>query len=303
VACGRESVQVKYSFPFVTPYASFSLLLLYRLFFHIRTAFRTAQCQQSTMFDTVLQGVIFAVGSLTTSYIAIVISSLVLFCLLTASLHRLYFHPLSAHPGPLLARLTPLPDLYHAYRGDKHIHFLRLHAKYGSVVRFAPNSLSVNDPAALRAIYGHGANVQKSETFYHAFRAHPAAISTLLATEKGHHARKRRIMGQAFSDGAMRDLEQYVLKNVRLWESEVGRSVKAAVEEGKTWTAGVDMGKWCNYLVFGECDVRAFFYVTGCLTVSNRHHGRFGLRKVLRNAGCDSGEQECNLLAWPRGKA
>jgi len=204
------------------------------------------------MFDTVFQGVAFAVKSLSNSYIALAIPGLVLSCLLIASLHRLYLHPLSKHPGPLLARLTPLPDLYHAYRGDKHIHFLHLHAKYGPVVRFAPNSLAINDPAALRAIYGHGANVQKSETFYHAFRAHPAAISTLLATEKGHHARKRRIMGQAFSDGAMRDLEQYVLKNVRLWESEVGRRVKAVKEQGKVWTAGVDMGKWCNYLVFGE---------------------------------------------------
>lgn len=204
------------------------------------------------MFDTVYQSVILAAGSLTASYITLAVTSLVLVFLLTASLYRLYFHPLSKHPGPLLARLTPLPDLYHAYRGDKHIHFFQLHIKYGPVVRFAPNSLSINDPAALRAIYGHGANVQKSETFYHAFRAHPAAISTLLATEKVHHARKRRIMGQAFSDGAMRDLEQYVLKNVRLWETEVGRRVESAKEEGKTWSAGVDMGKWCNYLVFGE---------------------------------------------------
>ena len=206
----------------------------------------------SNMFDTMFQGVSFAVGAFTMSYIAFAIPSLVAICLLTAAIHHLYFHALSGNPGPLLARLTPLPDLYHAYRGDKHIHFLHLHAKFGPVVRFAPNSLSINDPAALRAIYGHGANVQKSETFYHAFRAHPAAISTLLATEKAHHARKRRIMGQAFSDGAMRDLEQYVLKNVRLWEAEISRRVRGAKEEGKTWTAGVDMGKWCNYLVFGE---------------------------------------------------
>ena len=158
------------------------------------------------MFDIVFKAVENAAGSLATSYIALAVPTLVLIFLLTASLHRLYFHPLSKYPGPLFARLTPLPDLYHAYRGDKHIHFFHLHNKYGPVLRFAPNSLSINDPVALRAIYGHGANVQKSETFYHAFRAHPAAISTLLATEKAHHARKRRIMGQAFSDGAMRDL-------------------------------------------------------------------------------------------------
>ena len=205
------------------------------------------------MSDIMTESVAFAVRILTTSHLAATLTVIALLSVLTLSFHRLYIHPLKSYPGPLLARLTSLPDLYHAYRGDKHIHFLRLHAKYGPVVRFAPNSISVNDPAALRAIYGHGANVQKSESFYHAFRAHPTAISTLLATERVHHARKRRIMGQAFSDGAMKDLEKYVLENVRTWEGEVGCRVDVAMKEGKKWTAGIDMGKWCNYLVFGKC--------------------------------------------------
>jgi hypothetical protein len=204
------------------------------------------------MSAVMFENMTFEIKLLTISHLALTILTLSLTYVLTASLHRLYFHPLKSHPGPLLARLTAWPDLYHAYRGDKHIHFLHLHAKYGPVVRFAPNSLAINDPAALRAIYGHGANVQKSETFYHAFRAHPAAISTLLATERGHHARKRRIMGQAFSDGAMRDLEKYVLENVRVWEGEVGLRVEVTKNSGNRWTDGVDMGKWCNYLVFGE---------------------------------------------------
>lgn len=55
----------------------------------------------------------------------------------------------------------------------------------------------------------------------------------------------------------MRDLEKYVLENVRVWEREVGRRVEGAMGEGKKWTAGVDMGKWCNYLVFGECAWRS----------------------------------------------
>jgi hypothetical protein len=106
--------------------------------------------------------------------------------------HQLFFHPLAAYPGPFLGRITQLYDLYHAYAGDKHILLYRLHQKYGAIVRFTPNTLSINDPAALKAIYGHGANVQKNE-FYKCFRAAPAAISTLLATDKQHHARKRRV--------------------------------------------------------------------------------------------------------------
>ena len=57
--------------------------------------------------------------------------------------YTLYLHPLAKYPGPLLGRLTQAYDLYHAYIGDKHLHFYHLHQRYGSIVRFSPNSLSI----------------------------------------------------------------------------------------------------------------------------------------------------------------
>jgi hypothetical protein len=204
------------------------------------------------MAGTDLQSVLDAAKSTSLTILALLPTLLAIY-ILTTAFYNLYLHPLSSHPGPLLGRLTKLSDVYHAYRGDKHIHLYHLHARYGSVVRFSPNSLSINDPTALKAIYGHGANVQKSETFYHAFRAHPAAVSTLLATERVQHARKRRIMGQAFSETAMRGMERYVLENVEVWLKGVEERVEAAIVDGRKWSERVDMGKWNNYLVFGEC--------------------------------------------------
>lgn len=167
--------------------------------------------------------------------------------------YQLYFHPLSNYPGPLLGRLTRLYDVYHAYMGDKHILFYELHQVYGTVVRFSPNSLSINDPAALKIIYAHGANVQKSE-FYKCFRAAPQAISTLLATEKQHHARKRRIMGQAFADSALRGFEQYVVGHVEDLVDRIGDATKLAssdaTSEKKAWSKPMDMASWSNWLVF-----------------------------------------------------
>jgi hypothetical protein len=203
------------------------------------------------MAGTDLQSVLDAAKSTSLTILALLPTLLAIY-ILTTAFYNLYLHPLSSHPGPLLARITKLHDVYHAYRGDKHIHLYHLHARYGSVVRFSPNSLSINDPAALKAIYGHGANVQKSETFYHAFRAHPAAVSTLLATERVQHARKRRIMGQAFSETAMRGMERYVLENVEVWMEGIGEKVEAAKEQGSKWSDRVNMGRWNNYLVFGE---------------------------------------------------
>jgi len=197
-----------------------------------------------------LEGAFSAISRVLGSITFLALCSLTFSYLLSIATYRLYFHPLAEHPGPLLGRLTQAYDVYHAYHGSKHINFLNLHEKYGTVVRYSPNSLSINDPAALRAIYGHGANVQKAPGFYFGFRAAPTAISTLLATEKAHHARKRRIMGQAFSDNAMRGLETYVLENINVFMSHIESGVEIAKARGARWSEKIDMGKLNNYLVF-----------------------------------------------------
>lgn len=56
-------------------------------------------------------------------------------------------------------------------------------------------------------------------------------------------------MGQAFSEQAMRNLEVYVLENVRTFEKAIADAVKGC---GKSWSDGLDMGKWNNWLVFGQ---------------------------------------------------
>ncbi|KAK3113993.1 hypothetical protein LTR53_008130 [Teratosphaeriaceae sp. CCFEE 6253] len=143
--------------------------------------------------------------------------------------------------------MTQWYDVYHAYKGDKHVLLYRLHQRYGPLVRFTPNTLSINDPEALKAIYAHGDNVQKS-VFYQCFRAAPTAVSTLLATEKIHHARKRRVMGQAFPPEAIRAFEQYVLGHV---QALVDR-IDAIVHSGGIEKAhqSINMAAMLNWLVF-----------------------------------------------------
>ena len=162
--------------------------------------------------------------------------------------YQLYLHPLAQYPGPFLGRTTQLYDLYHAYKGDKHVLLYQLHQQYGTFVRFTPNTLSINDPAALKAIYAHGANVQKGE-FYRCFRVTPTASSTLLASDKVQHARKRRVMGHAFSDQAMKGLEHYVLEHVQGLVDRINVVVGKS-GDGKGWSESLDMMAWCNWLVF-----------------------------------------------------
>jgi hypothetical protein len=156
--------------------------------------------------------------------------------------------------------------LYHAWKGDRHLEFWRMHDRYGTTVRFGPNSISVNDAGALKEIYGFRANVRKAE-FYDAF-VHPAP-NTHNSRDRTEHARKRRVLSQAFSDTAIKQMERYILANVRTFCEAIGASTSAAGaavgfvgEEGKGWTAPKNMSDWCNWLamdILGDlCFGKAF---------------------------------------------
>lgn len=158
-------------------------------------------------------------------------------------IYRVFFHPLAKYPGPLIAKITDAYQLYHAYKGDRHLEFWRLHQKYGKVVRFGPNSLVFNSNKALKEIYGFRSNVRKAE-FYNAF-VHPAA-NTHNTRDKELHARKRRVLSHAFAEGAMKEMQRYILGNVRTFCEQIG--IQDAGDEAKGWTQPRNMADWCNYL-------------------------------------------------------
>ncbi|KAI1499097.1 isotrichodermin C-15 hydroxylase [Biscogniauxia marginata] len=171
-------------------------------------------------------------------------------------IYRVFFHPLAKYPGPFLAKITNVYQLYHAWKGDRHLEFWRMHERYGRIVRFGPNSVSFNTNAALKDIYGFKANVRKAP-FYDAF-VHPAP-NTHNARDKALHARKRRVLSQGFSDAAMKEMERYILANVRTFCQQIGLG---ATDERKGWTAPKNMADWCNYLamdILGDlCYGKAF---------------------------------------------
>ncbi|CAK7217244.1 hypothetical protein SEUCBS140593_003143 [Sporothrix eucalyptigena] len=180
--------------------------------------------------------------------------------------YRIFFHPLAKYPGPLLAKITDAYMLYHAWKGDRHLEFWRLHETYGPTVRFGPNSVSFNSNSALKEIYGFKANVGKSE-FYDAF-AHPAH-NTHNTRDKHEHARKRRVLSHAFSDSAVKEAEKYILANVRTFCDVLGAGGHTAnaasagyPQASEKWSSPVNMSDQCNYLamdILGDlCFGKAF---------------------------------------------
>ncbi len=229
--------------------------------------------------------------------------------------YRLTLHPLASYPGPLLAKITDWYNVYHAWKGDRHLELWRVHQEYGDFVRIGPNSISINTNTALRDIYGFKANVKKSD-FYSVFPATKGAFSTHTAIDKAVHARKRRVLSQAFSDNAMRAMEVHILDNIRVWCArlgdcqEVGKGDVGQLLNGYSshrlasasseWSAPKNMGTWSNYLSFdvlgdlcfgkpfGVLDREENRFVLDLIPTAAYFHNVNGQMPILKKLGLDS---------------
>lgn len=76
---------------------------------------------------------------------------------LVTAAYALTLHPLAKYPGPALAAVSRIPWWIQAIRGNQIPWMLRLHEKYGSVVRFSPTDLSYVDHGgeAWKAVHSH----------------------------------------------------------------------------------------------------------------------------------------------------
>lgn len=99
--------------------------------------------------------------------------------------------------------------------------------------------------------------------FYDAF-VHPAP-NTHNARDRDLHARKRRVLAHGFSDSAIKEMERYVLANVRTFCEAIGGpegDVGGGMAEKKGWSGVKNMSDWCNYLamdILGDlCFGKAF---------------------------------------------
>lgn len=168
--------------------------------------------------------------------------------------YRIFFHPLAKYPGPLLAKITDLYSTYHAWKGDRHLEFWRTHEKYGEIVRFGPNSLSFNSNVALKEIYGFKSNVRKGD-FYAAFPPTKDTFNTHSSIDKASHARKRRVLSHAFSDSAIKSMENHILAHVRTFCDNLGSALNpqawSPMEKPTSgWTPAKNISDQANYLTF-----------------------------------------------------
>ncbi|KAL8785494.1 MAG: hypothetical protein Q9213_003320 [Squamulea squamosa] len=92
--------------------------------------------------------------------------TLLLCALFTIITYRLYLHPLSHIPGPLLARITSFYLYTLCFLGVECRVLERWHrSRKAPVLRIAPNAVSISDGAALHTVYVAGGGFPKSARY------------------------------------------------------------------------------------------------------------------------------------------
>ncbi|KAL3472381.1 cytochrome P450 [Aspergillus californicus] len=133
--------------------------------------------------------------------------SLFICCFLSSGiwhlLKRLYWHPLSKIPGPLLAGLTGWWEFYFDVvdNGTLVKRLPRLHQVYKSpVIRISPNHVHVNDPDFYHVVYRAGTDYGKAPHFYKAL-IYPESLIAIMDPKR--HRLFRSTIAPLFSPAAI----------------------------------------------------------------------------------------------------
>ncbi|RAK84935.1 benzoate 4-monooxygenase cytochrome P450 [Aspergillus costaricaensis CBS 115574] len=122
-----------------------------------------------------------------------------------------YYPPLNP-----LSNHTTLSYIYehrHPFRTQR-LYNMHLHLHNHRIIRLSPTSLSIADPKAIPAIYGHGTPCLKDDVYALTKGTH--THSNMLNTiSRDDHSRKRRMLANAFST-----------KNLEQWEFKIADKVK-----------------------------------------------------------------------------
>lgn len=181
---------------------------------------------------------------------------------ITVWIYNLYFHPLAKFPGPFLWRVSRLPHMRAVWGRRFPYDIQKLHARYGEVVRIAPNELSFINPAAWDDIYSNtdGANPKafKKTEIWHG-NLEPGASSVFTTIDFKEHSRIRRFMDPAFSEKAVLQQETIVQGYVNACIDKLRQRTSS---KGETTVNIVD---WLNFTLFDIIGDLCFGEPFGCL--------------------------------------
>ena len=158
-------------------------------------------------------------------------------------MYNVYLHPLRKFPGPALFAAYRLPFVYYNIKGVLPFKVKEFHARYGPVVRIAPNELAFTSPDAWQDIYGmQPGRIQNRKDPFSLPVMEPGMEPEIVLADDVNHARFRRLFGPAFTTKALEEQQGMLSKYADLLISELKSNVaKNPVQ---------DVTAWYNFVTF-----------------------------------------------------
>lgn len=198
------------------------------------------------------------------SHIGLAVFVLIILVPALQFIYNVTLHPLANYPGPLLYAGSNIPSVISRIRGRPVHKMLELHQKYGPVVRYAPNEVTYISAQAWKDIYGHRkGQLQMPPNPSYGVRELDffGSLSFVWEVDFHEHARRRRLLGEGFSDKSLREQEPIIRKYANLLMQRMEENA------GKT----INLAAWFNYTTFDIIGDLTFGEPFHCLQNSSLH--------------------------------
>lgn len=194
----------------------------------------------TTTTATPLSGLLPALSASNAATFGLGLGLAVLAALLTTAIYRLYLHPLRHIPGPKLAAVTWLYEIYYdvVQPGQYIFRLMELHRQYGPILRINPTEVHIADKDFLLQLYDHRRRNRLYEPSL------DTASSVAGTTDYELHRRRRQAMVGFFSPKAVRELEPLLQRKRDCLVAAVARHLK---------TQGSDVPLNLSDLYFAYC--------------------------------------------------
>ncbi|RDW79820.1 cytochrome P450-18 [Coleophoma cylindrospora] len=137
-------------------------------------------------------------------------------------IYRLYLSPISKIPGPKVAAVTRLYELYHDVinYGRYYFKITDLHKQYGPIVRISPYEVHISDPDFYDTLYASTSTNRKDRWGWYAAGL-GIPNSTLGTVEQGLHRRRRAAMSPFFSKQNVQKLQPTIKERANMLVSRL----------------------------------------------------------------------------------
>lgn len=175
--------------------------------------------------------------------------------------------PLRSVPGPFATRFSRLWYLQKVWTGELPWLNVELHRRYGPVVRLAPNEYSLDDPAAVKVIYGLGTTFTKGPWYTASGLPFKKDWNMFQMPENDKHIAIRKKLAGLYTMSSLIKMESQVDECIDVIETRFRELARAGI--------ALDLQQWMQCYAFD---------VIGNITVAKR----FGF--------LDTGRDDSNII-------